>query len=416
MKKLSFLICFASILAFSCLCACAAQGDNAGAQTSEGTAVLAQAPQIVSFNDVKPGTWYEEGVQYVSQKGLMNGVGNEQFDPSGTVTRGMLVTILYRMEGTPGVTGPSSFDDVKPGSYYEDAVIWAANSSIVSGYSTASFGPDDPVTREQVATILYRYSSFKGYDTSKAAELASFSDADQVSQYALDAMRWAVAEGLINGTDTGALAPEGTTTRAQFATIIMRYDKAENAEAQDGDTQEQSPGTEVPTNADDGTQTPSGASTPSGNDTPGNGGDKPIGSTPTIVVDQVTAKPGDKNVEVTVSIHNNLGILGMTLSVQYDAQVLTLKDGASGDAVTGVLAFTKPGEYVSPCRFMWDGQEITPNETKDGTILTLKFDVSESASEGVYPITISYNDYDIVDNNLSVVTVEIKNGSITVVK
>ena len=177
------------------------------------------SPLYGDFSDLKTGRWYEAGVSFALKNGLMNGVGGGKFDPDGSVTRGMLVTILYRVEKTPSVEGMKNpFTDVKSGAWYTDAIVWAADQGIVNGTSATTFAPDAFITREQIATILYRYA--KAEKTEK--DLSAYPDAGTVSGYAVDAMRWAVAEGLINGKD-GRLAPQENATRAQIATILERY-------------------------------------------------------------------------------------------------------------------------------------------------------------------------------------------------
>ena len=178
-----------------------------------------KTPKYGDFSDLKTGRWYEAGVTFALKNGLMNGVGGGKFDPDGSVTRGMLVTILYRVEKTPSVEGMKNpFTDVKSGAWYTDAIVWAADQGIVNGTSATTFAPDAFITREQIATILYRYA--KAEKTEK--DLSAYPDAGTVSGYAVDAMRWAVAEGLINGKD-GRLAPQENATRAQIATILERY-------------------------------------------------------------------------------------------------------------------------------------------------------------------------------------------------
>ena len=152
----------------------------------------------------------------------MGGVSATEFAPQGTMTRAMIVTVLYREAGSPAVAEASSFSDVPAGEWYSDAVAWAAHNSIVGGVGDNKFDPNGNITREQMATILYRYASGKDIDTSARADLSAFPDAQNVSSYALDAMKWAVAEGLVNGSD-GKLLPQGNATRAQVATILMRF-------------------------------------------------------------------------------------------------------------------------------------------------------------------------------------------------
>lgn len=176
----------------------------------------------LTFLDVKPGDWLAEDVAFVAERGIMNGVGGNRFSPDATVTRAMVVTILWRMEHEPDGSGKSPFCDVADGSWYSDAVIWASENGIVYGYGNGKFGPDDAVTREQLAAILYRYAKYIGRSTGDSADLSSFHDADAVSDYAGDAMRWAVAESLIRGMDA-MLLPQGWATRAQIAAIIHRF-------------------------------------------------------------------------------------------------------------------------------------------------------------------------------------------------
>ena len=178
-----------------------------------------------AFSDVKTSAWYHEDVQYVSENGLMKGTGENLFSPDATTTRGMIVTILYRLEGEPSPTGVCPFQDVASGKYYEKAITWAAENGIVSGFSADTFGPDQNITREQMAAILYRYATYKKYDVSTAGDLSKFPDADKVSSYAVDAMKWANAAGLINGSNDGKLYPAGNATRAQVAAILTRFCK-----------------------------------------------------------------------------------------------------------------------------------------------------------------------------------------------
>lgn len=174
------------------------------------------------FTDVSRTSWFYADAAFVYEKGLFSGTDSSTFSPDASMTRAMLVTVLYRLEGQPAVTGNSSFADVKSGVYYERAVIWAAANGIVTGTGSASFSPDAKVTREQLAAILYRYGKYRKLDTSANAKLNGFSDADNVSGYASAALGWAVAEGLVNG-DSGRLTPKGNATRAQVAAIFHRF-------------------------------------------------------------------------------------------------------------------------------------------------------------------------------------------------
>ena len=176
------------------------------------------------FTDVDTTDWCYDAVQYVYEKGMMNGTSTTTFSPDGTTTRGMIVTILHRMEGTPAATG-TAFTDVPTGQWYSDAVSWASANEIVGGYGNGLFGPSDPITREQMAAILNRYSTHKGYDADTAGSITGFSDASQVSSYAVEPMGWAIGNGLISGVGNNTLAPKGNATRAQVATILMRFCK-----------------------------------------------------------------------------------------------------------------------------------------------------------------------------------------------
>ena len=174
------------------------------------------------FNDVKPGDWFYEYVAYVYNNGIMDGVDSGVFSPNTATTRGMVVTVLYRLYGEPAVRGGSGFTDVAPGAYYADAVAWASNAGIVNGTSATTFSPNDLVTREQFAAMLYRYMQYTGADTSARASLSGFADAGKVSTYAADALAWAVAEGVLNGRSATEIAPQGNCTRAEVAAMITR--------------------------------------------------------------------------------------------------------------------------------------------------------------------------------------------------
>lgn len=174
------------------------------------------------FNDVVPGAWYTDAVQYAYDNGLMTGTSATTFEPNTTTTRGMIVSMLHRLEGSPAV-GIADFSDVASGDWYADPVAWAASEGIVGGYGDGTFGPNDPITREQMASILYRYADYKGLDVSARASLDAYSDADSVSPWASDVMSWAVSEGIISGMTEDTLAPQGTATRAQVAAMFQRF-------------------------------------------------------------------------------------------------------------------------------------------------------------------------------------------------
>ena len=180
-------------------------------------------PEPLPFIDVRAGAWYYDAVDYVYQKGFMTGTSENAFSPDMTMTRGMIVTILHRMDGAPNVGGRYSFEDVPYDAWYSKAVLWAERRGIVSGYSAEAFGPNDPITREQLAAILCNYSAYKGEDTSARADLSKYSDVSAVSGWAKNALSWANAKGLVNGVTTTNLEPKGAATRAQAATMLQRF-------------------------------------------------------------------------------------------------------------------------------------------------------------------------------------------------
>mgnify|MGYP002267722045 CR=1 FL=1 len=178
------------------------------------------------FADVAKGSWYYEGVRYAYENGLMSGTGEGTFSPDLPTSRGMLVTILYRLAGSPAA-GSASFTDVANGQWYADGVAWASANGVVSGYPDGSFRPNDTITREQMAAILYQYARIQGKLDDSRADLSIFSDLDSLSAYAKEPMSWAVAQGLFSGVSADTLAPGGSTTRAQAAVILTAFSKAQ---------------------------------------------------------------------------------------------------------------------------------------------------------------------------------------------
>ena len=178
------------------------------------------------FADVAKGSWYYEGVRYAYENGLMSGTGEGTFSPDRPPSRGMLVTILYRLAGSPAA-GSASFTDVAKGQWYADGVAWASANGVVSGYPDGSFRPNDTITREQMAAILYQYARIQGKLDDSRADLSIFSDLDSLSAYAKEPMSWAVAQGLFSGVSADTLAPGGSTTRAQAAVILTAFSKAQ---------------------------------------------------------------------------------------------------------------------------------------------------------------------------------------------
>lgn len=177
------------------------------------------------FTDVSRGQWFYDAVSFVYWRDIMDGVTSTQFAPDATTTRAMVVQILYRMAGSPTVRGSSPFYDVSNGAWYADAVIWAEANDIVNGMTTTTFAPNTAVTREQLATMLYRYAQYRHYNTSAGANtnILSYYDANHISEYAFSALQWACGEGIMDGTGTGYLSPQGQATRAQLAAMLMRF-------------------------------------------------------------------------------------------------------------------------------------------------------------------------------------------------
>ena len=184
-----------------------------------------ESPKTV-FTDVPPvGEWYSEAVYYADEKGYMKGTGNNMFEPQKPVTRAQIAQILYARDEKPEVKEKAKFSDVPEKQWYTDAVAWAASKQIVAGYPDNTFKPDKAVSREELAVMLYKYEMTKKETMKHTSDvLAKFKDADKVQSYAVTAMEWAVANKLIGGTDKG-LEPQGTATRAQIAVILMAYDK-----------------------------------------------------------------------------------------------------------------------------------------------------------------------------------------------
>lgn len=192
-----------------------------------GAAITIKPPAEfkLPFTDVKAKNWFYNDVLYVYKYGLMNGVTKTLFEPNTTTTRGMFVTVLYRLEGSPEVTNDNAFKDVKTGFYYDNPIRWATANGIVGGYGNGKFGPEDEITREQMATILYRYYAYKGEDVSELADISSYKDANKIPSYAVTPFKWAVNRGIIKGMTDTTLEPLEKATRAQIAAILNRISK-----------------------------------------------------------------------------------------------------------------------------------------------------------------------------------------------
>ena len=191
-----------------------------------GLSVTASAAEAdTGFSDVAADAWYAEAAVYCRDNGLMNGTTATTFSPNATMTRAQLCAVLYRMAGSPETTGRDAFADTPDGAWYEDAVLWAVRNRIMSGYTASTFGPHDPVTREQLAAILWRYA---GSPAAEAGE--AYADEASIASWAVTAVDWARTCGFINGMSDGSFRPDGRATRAQVAAILMRYDQARTEE------------------------------------------------------------------------------------------------------------------------------------------------------------------------------------------
>ena len=196
-------------------------GGNTGGQTDIGDdeTPLGSAP----FTDVAEDAWYKEAVDYVYANGLMSGTSATTFAPNMLLSRAMIAQVVHNLEDNPAAAEQGVFTDVAAGAWYANAVDWAAGEEIVSGYGNGKFGPEDNITREQMALILYGYAQYKGYDVSASGELSSFTDGASTSSWAAEAVQWAVGSGLLSGKGGGVLDPQGTATRAEVASILMRF-------------------------------------------------------------------------------------------------------------------------------------------------------------------------------------------------
>ena len=180
--------------------------------------------ETISFKDVKENDWFYEAVSYAVENGLMSGMSEDIFAPNTPLTREMLAVVLYNVEGQPESTEANTFTDVKGDMWYTEAILWANENGIVAGYDNGAYGVGDLITREQFATILYRYAQFKGYDTTQGGmAVREFSDYENISDYARPAMAWAVNAGIMGGMDDGTLMPQGKATRAEAATMLMQF-------------------------------------------------------------------------------------------------------------------------------------------------------------------------------------------------
>lgn len=386
-----------------------------GILTSTGTTSSENDGITGYFFDITKDDWFYEDVKYTKEKGLMQGTAEDAFSPSAETTRAMLVTILWRLEGSPeGYI--AKFSDVGQDDYFCNSVAWAAANGIVSGYSTNLFAPNGNATREQLVAIIYRYASFKKYDMSKSVPLDAYADKDFVSEYAIEPFGWAVANNIISGTSDDILSPCDYVQRSQFAAVLHRFSTqfggSETSEPKETGKLGGTTSTFTPTNKTETVKNSGSSDGLSGSSSKKNENTENAEKS-TISVDTVTAKPGD-TVQVIARVDNNPGILGMILSVYFDDANLTCLSVENGAAFESVLDFTPAKELGNGANVLWDSIDLKDDDVHNGEILVMNFKVSESAPAGNYPISLKYFDDDIVDKNLNSISPQITNGYIVV--
>ena len=398
-------ILYAAILCV--LLVCSVAGIKIYSQQENSPLSSTQAKTECVFDDVKETDWFHEDVQYVYNSNLMSGTYDNLFAPDMSSTRGMIVTILWRLEGAPVEIG-KEFADVNNDKYYYNAVMWASNHDIVSGFDDKRFGPEDNTTREQLLAIIYRYAEYKKYDTTSKETIEKFADKNMVSNYAVGAFEWGCTKQIISGVSDKILAPKDEVKRCQVAAILKRFclqfvDTDDKSKENTNEVTE----TEAPNvkNSDNDSQKKESGIIESDNSAKSD--------YPMISIDNVTANPEDE-IKVNVVLKNNPGILGMALTAYYDENNLELQDVENGEAFKNILDLTSSKETKSGIRFLWDGIELSQNDIKYGTILIMKFKVNKNAQSGKYPITLKCSDGDIVNADLDNVFLQIENGYITV--
>ena len=388
--------------------------------------VSAQEQKTI-FSDIKESAWYYDDVKYVHENGLMNGTSETEFSPTDVTTRGMIVTILWRLEGEPVEDG-ILFQDVKSAAYYHHAVSWAAKNQIVNGYSKTSFGPDDTATREQFAAIMYRYAAYKEYDVSAEAVLDKYNDKEEISEYALNSLKWANANGFITGTSETTISPKDNVQRCQVAAVLRRLcekfslskkktDNTDNSIVNNDDKINES----IPTTSDKANNGTSGGGYSGGSDNSSGQTTQPEHDETDNVIQQATIKlkttygdPGE-TITVPVDLTENPGILGMVLSLEYDENAMQLVNVENGEAVSDVLTLTHSQKLESGIRFLWDGIEVKPEDVKKGNLLTLTFELSPDVMPGKrYPLQLKYESGKVVDTNLSSIYLRILQGYVEI--
>lgn len=408
-RKSITVIIIALILGATILICCAANNSDNKSTSSE-----------ISFNkfsDVDKSAWFYDDVQYVCENGLMTGISENNFSPNSATTRGMIVTILWRLENKPVSTG-EEFDDVNSNDYYHNAVVWAAVNKIVSGYNKNLFGPDDVATREQLSTIIYRYAAYKNYNITGEADLDNYDDREQISAYAVDSIKWAVAHKIISGTSEKNISPKDNVQRCQVAAILKRFcsniakppNLTDNAPK---DMNNYSENNKTDTDLSDKNNLNGDENNISISSTTETSDKNETSTSPTIVVDTVNATPGAE-VQAAITVRKNPGILGMTLTLYYDETLCTLEKVENGNAVADILDLTTSKNLNNGARFVWDGIEITDSDIKDGDVLLMTFKVKDDVNAEFCPITVKYFNDDIVDNALNGIYPTIKNGGIII--
>lgn len=371
---------------------------------------------VMSFTDVHLDDWFYQDVQYVYDAGLMNGTSLKTFEPYGKITRGMIVTILHRMEGSPKEITSCPFQDVGLQRYYREAITWASSKKIVNGYSQTLFGPDDVITRQQLSAILYRFAAFRGYDISKRTDLSRFADHDQISTYALNSMAWANAEGLINGTSAGELLPGGNATRAQSAAILTRFcrniaDKVNQSLADSEDNVvKQSDPVDIENiengiaNHSDNTKTDDHSSGNTETNRPTNSDNENRQSSHSASEMESAASAEDTNifrvaaqqtqsdrvVELTVMLDGNVRLCGFDMTLKYDHLLFSLSEL---DTVHDLDIVSHIDNENGQIMFNYAGAK---NITKSKTILTATFhiigDVGQTSTFSLAPAEVIQTD------------------------
>lgn len=372
------------------------------------------------FSDVEKTDWFYEGVEYVFENNLMMGTGEISFSPNLATTRGMLVTILWRLEKKNISTKECYFTDVNSDMYYYEAIKWALAENLISGYDDNSFGPDDSISREQLVTILYRYMSYKNADISHATEdLSVYKDFDKIEPYAIQAFKWAIENKIITGISEKELSPKGNAVRCQVATLLKRIceeyhivanitsEKPINADT-DADVK--------PTNSNSfdspsKNETIIGNSSSDASESSNNNEDirNEYSEDKNVIIKANTTYgyPGEV-VDFTVDLKNNPGILGIVLSLEYDESAMNLLEVENGEAVSDILTLTTSKMLNSGVRFVWDGLDLSSKDIKDGTLLTLKFEIFDDVTIGKrFPLKLSYNSGDIVNSDLNEINPQI---------